>query len=411
MRFQLILAGFIQVLALVLANAQGVLGVRTDEAKYLLDIPYPHPPLARGIFHFFEWLPFQEGFIRIVLATLLLQAVWLLWDACRDLHPAERFAVAITWLFSAALIIQAGTLMMAPLTALGALIFVWAERRITLVDESRWMMIARLLPWKKHTIEHKSAILSFGLALVWITSLFSAFHIVLFLPLVWRAFAHLRRPLSERLLYIVGPLVVVALYTLGHPLILASFTIQATKDASFTLLSRFTGVVWLWILAGSAVGTLVGVAGIVRWGSWALRASAVLVFVALLGAQMEYYAILPLPLLVGGLMALFSSGVRIEKFPYTVIYVACSVILIALTAPWFSINPAAAVSQEIQKHSSGTILIVGSFGHQWQYQNRQTVHRYSERLLPNADAVVCLAPCQQMGFPGFRKLSDLPKEF
>jgi len=44
---KLIAAVALQIYALLLAGVQLLGGVRTDEAKYLLNIPYPHPPLAR----------------------------------------------------------------------------------------------------------------------------------------------------------------------------------------------------------------------------------------------------------------------------------------------------------------------------------------------------------------------------
>ena len=57
--------------AILLAGMQGVAGVRTDEAKYLLNIPYPHPPFARWIIGQTEWMTYQEMFWRIVFATIL----------------------------------------------------------------------------------------------------------------------------------------------------------------------------------------------------------------------------------------------------------------------------------------------------------------------------------------------------
>ena len=107
--------------ALVLASMQFLHSVKTDEAKYLLNIPYPHPPLARFILHLTDSWPFQEFFWRFVFASLCIQAVRLVWKLSHDLKPKTRFALSILWLCNTAIIFQAGSIMMAPLTALEAL--------------------------------------------------------------------------------------------------------------------------------------------------------------------------------------------------------------------------------------------------------------------------------------------------
>jgi hypothetical protein len=83
-----------------LAGVRHVGGVHTDEAKYLLNIPYPHPPLARWILHWTELIPFQELLWRIVFATLLIQAVFFVWDMARMRTREERFTLCGLWLFS-----------------------------------------------------------------------------------------------------------------------------------------------------------------------------------------------------------------------------------------------------------------------------------------------------------------------
>src|SRR3989338_9501527 len=93
--------------ALFLALWQQLGGVHTDEAKYLLNIPYPHPPLARGIFHLLDGMPLQDMFWRIVLASLLIQAVWFVWDMACDLKNGERMALSGAWLLCAAIVFQA----------------------------------------------------------------------------------------------------------------------------------------------------------------------------------------------------------------------------------------------------------------------------------------------------------------
>ena len=73
----LITVAGLEVYALALAFLQAMSGVRTDEAKYLLNIPYPHPPAARFVLGLTDGWAYQEIFWRIVFATLLVQAVFL----------------------------------------------------------------------------------------------------------------------------------------------------------------------------------------------------------------------------------------------------------------------------------------------------------------------------------------------
>ncbi len=152
----------LELYAFALAWMQALGGVRTDEAKYLLNIPYPHPPLARWILSQTEALPFQEMFWRTVFATLVVQAAWLVWTMAPDLPRRTRLAMCGCWLIAAAVVLQAGSIMMAPLNALQGLFFVWLYLR-------RDIDLSRSLGW---------------LCLLWFASLFTAYQAVLFLPVV-----------------------------------------------------------------------------------------------------------------------------------------------------------------------------------------------------------------------------------
>ena len=90
MRRALIIIG-LEGYALALAWIQSLGGVRTDEAKYLLDIPYPHPPLMRWVLNLTEGFTYQEMLWRMIFATLLVQAVWLVYHAAvEDPHLRHR---------------------------------------------------------------------------------------------------------------------------------------------------------------------------------------------------------------------------------------------------------------------------------------------------------------------------------
>ena len=80
-RFLIIIG--LQMYALLLAWMQSLGGIHTDEAKYLLDIPYPHPPLVRWMVSQTELYVHQEMLWRVVFATLMVQAVFLVWSLGR----------------------------------------------------------------------------------------------------------------------------------------------------------------------------------------------------------------------------------------------------------------------------------------------------------------------------------------
>ena len=129
----------LEIAAAGLAVLKWMGGVRTDEAKYFLNIPYPHPPLVRTMLHWTVLLPGAELVWRVVFATLLFQGVWLLWRSGRAFPRGLRILLAGAWLTSAATILQTGTVMMAPLTALFGLVLVchlhrnWSAARCLLL--------------------------------------------------------------------------------------------------------------------------------------------------------------------------------------------------------------------------------------------------------------------------------------
>jgi hypothetical protein len=71
-------------------------------------------------------------------------------------------------------------------------------------------------------------------------------------------------------------------------------------------------------------------------------------------------------------------------------------IILALFPLKLSPSPARAVARTLPVSGTGVLLINGSFGHEWQYESSLPVERFHPSLVPNAVAVVCLAPCEEM---------------
>ncbi len=375
----------LELLAVALAALQFLVGVRTDEAKYLLDIPYPHPPAVRFLLGFTKGVPGQELFWRVVFATLLVQAVWFVWDLTRGYTRNQRSIIALAWIFSSAVLLQAGTVMMAPLTALEALVFLWLSSRPHLVDRHRGFI-----------------------ALFWLFSLFTAYQAVLFAPVVVLLFWRLKAPLMERLSYLAVPVLLLALYTLGNPLAAASFAVHAGRQIAETPFERLSGLLRVWLLGGSGVLSVAGTIGILRAKRADLLLSFLLVAAYVLLSRYDYYAVLFAPLFAVGLLSFFDP--RCETPPWFEVHVwtilfaagACATIW---THPISSTGVARRVMDAVGSHPRGPVLINGSFGHEWQYESPMPVRRFESSLLESAGAVVCLDNCPAFDKRGWSPVS------
>ncbi len=365
------IAGILQLIAIFLATeVQTLAQVRTDEAKYLLNIPYPHPPLLRWVMSLTEALPFQEVFWRLLLATLLVQAVWLIWDMTRSMHLEDRIMVCAGWILSSAVLTQAGSIMMAPVTALQALVFVWLMTRPELV--------------KKYPA---------GIALFWLASLFTAYQAVLFAPLAWTVLRRGGQSRMKSALFVMGPMALLALYTLTSPLVLGAFLLKGNGDVRIA--TRMHDLLGLWAVGGAVIASAVGTWGILKSKNLGLMGSLVLVCAyLLLPPAHPYYAILFTPLFVAGLFHLFHG----RKHPHAFPMLACLLFATALVT-WFARpetvpGPARSVMQAVDASSgSGVILIYGSFGHEWQYESHTVIRRYTPESVKDAKAIVCLETC------------------
>jgi len=389
MRRLLILIG-IEGYAVLLALYRSLGAVHTDEAKYLLNIPYPHPPLARGIINLTEALPYQEMLMRVVFATLLVQAVWLIARMAKGMSPENRLTLCGLWIFCASVLFQSGTVMMAVLTALQGLVLVWL---LLEVESGKWK-VESYLGW---------------ISLFWLASLFTAYQAVLYLPIVVAIFWKSKTSIVRSALAIGIPLLLVTLYIASNPLAAASFVNAGEQNVGQPLadLLQITLVSWLW--AGSAILSVIGVLGMLKGKQWALLLSFLLVCAFHVTSYRMYYPVLFLPLLIGGVVA--SPGVLKKSATLLAMQIVTAVFIFAHTQLEFYNSSARIVMHQVnQLQSDGAVLISGSFGHNWQYESTSPILRYRPSLLSKAKAVVCLEECPGVSGYGFYQISNVGQE-
>ncbi|TSC58909.1 MAG: hypothetical protein Greene041619_287 [Candidatus Peregrinibacteria bacterium Greene0416_19] len=400
-------AFILEVYAFALAFLQAVGGVRTDEAKYLLNIPYPHPPLARTIFSLTEFLPFQEMLWRVILASVLVQAVWLVWDMGRRLPRPSRFVLAASWLLSAAVITLGGAILVATLTALQGLVLLW-------LWECKWEAGKEINFFSRFPLIHRKEWQACLIGIWWLFSLFTAYQAVIFLPLVLALLRRCGTSFPLRVLYGWLPLGLLGIYTLSNPLAAATMLIHADDGSSVTAFTRLWGTAKLLLIAGSGVATVLGLLGLLRRRSRPVLFSFVLLLFFVLGSvPYPYYALLFLPFLSFGVLHVLDH----ERLSVTVVLpslAAAAVVLVFLFPPEFHRSPARAVMQAIiPRDKQGDILITHSFGHEWQYESPFTVRHFRRPLMADAQAIVCQEQCDDFGFEwkplSVRGITDLPE--
>jgi len=387
--FAIVLQGY----AFLLAGMQALGGVRTDEAKYLLNIPYPHPPLARYLLSLTSSFPFQEALWRIVFATLLVQAAWLVLRMARGMSNEQRVAAMGAWLLSAAVLLQAGTIMMAPLTALQGFLLL-----VLLSD-------ARRAP-QRWTAWH-----AFGAALLWLASLFTSYLALLYIPIAALLFRMGKLPLWARVLFLLGPVVLVVLYTASDPLLAASWLRAGSKNAGLPLLTWATSLFQTWSVGGSIILGLTGMGGLLLKKDWGVLLSMALVAAFIFISFRLYYAILFTPLFLYGTLTFFRKAWKRPLailVPVTLITLLCAL----LFPPQLTPSPARSVLTAIAaRGKDGMVLVAGPFGHEWQYEAAFTLRRYHQSLLEGAQAAVCLEACEDIErVPGWSRAADAPVE-
>lgn len=385
-----LIALLLEVVAVTGAWLQMSIGVRTDEAKYLLSIPYPHPPLLRGVMSLTDGWPLQEMVWRIVFATVLLQAVWIVWDLGRELPYAQRIALGAAWLFSAATVQLTGTVYLAVPTGVLGLTFFWLTRRSSVLPAPG------------------------AVALLWLCSLFSAFQAVLFVPWAWRALRQRSSSSIAALLFLCIPLLLLSLYVLVNPLVPASIIGLQQEAAAHDWGNKLLATLHVLLLAGSGVVTVLGAWGIVRSRDRALLLTGGLVVVYVLVTQGHaYYAILLLPVLIAGMVFLLLA-LPLPGAGVLPAVIGSGIVAIALWVHGTTGSRAHAVALLLQRDDihPTRVMIDGPFGHEWQYELSTDVRRFHADLLPVTDVVLCTAACPALASwqDEWRLLPDSPVE-
>jgi hypothetical protein len=383
----------LEAVAIILVNIQMLGGIRTDEAKYALNIPYPHPPLLRWIFDFFSFLPNQEFFLRFLLATLTLQATWFVWDMGKRLPHEHRSLLTGSWILSAAVLLQAGTIMMAPVTAVTGLFFLWLyvrmeERLLGAHFSQVTERLSRKFGFFKSAVHEQEEWIYGLIAFVWLASLFMTYQTAFFLPVIIALYAPSSLSLWKKILYIFAPLVLLTLYTAINPFVIGSFRTGGDTGSHLYILLK------VWFIGGSGFATVIGMYGIFTSRKAPLILSF-LIFSAycFFGFQHDYYAIFFTPFFVEGMRRVL---LRTKQLPFASLLMlfACTAVLVALFFPPLHPSLARPVMRQINGFTgTGYVMIQGDFGHEWEYESTVPVRRYVPSATSGAKAVVCLEAC------------------
>ena len=376
----------LQAYAFFLAWLHGLGGVQTDEAKYLLNIPYPHPPLLRWIMGQTASWSFQEMFWRVVLATLVVQAVWLVWDMTRGLPRAARVAVSVAWLLSPSILLQGGTIMLGPVTAFAALLMLWV-----LLRQRQGMAVMPEI-W----------------GFLWAFALLTAYQGVTLLPLAIAGAMRSSGSAHRKAAAVILPLVLLMIVTLTNPFAVATMILHGEEGARMTLGEHARGAFALWMIAGAGIASFVGTLGLIASRRWEILSGfALTILFILTSAPFPFYGILFLPWLVEGVRFAFIAWPKKADIAAIVFFVLYFLNIVRLS-PGSNIPVEPSLAREtmwiMKEHvSSGEIAIAGSFGHQWQYESPLPVRRYVPGKLDGVSAVVCLHSCEEPG-AGWKKI-------
>lgn len=360
------LALLLEAYALVLACMTYAFGVHTDEAKYLLNIPYPHPPLLRTILGWMDGWAGQELFVRALFATMVVQAVWLIWDLMRARSRHERLIVAFAYLVCATVISQAGTVMFASVTAVQLLCWHWLN-----VRAPQWSKTPGMT------------------ALLWLGTVMTTFQGVLMAPLAWVCLYRSTKSFWKSSVIAIVPVVLLLLYALSNPFVLAAFASHSESTPALT--NKLWQTLMLWAVGGSVGMSVLGTAALLRSKNMALQGTAGLVTLYVLMAPQPHYAIL--------FTALFFSALTVThaQTRWALALLLCSPLLSIvllwqlplLPRPTAARGVVAHIAREIPPNADWLLQIVGPFGHEWQYESPWPVVPYNESFWPETAAIVC----------------------
>jgi len=406
----------LQAYALFLVVIQQYSGVHTDEAKYLLDIPYPHPPAFRWFFDSFGYNPLQDVYARFFVAALLVNSVLFLYPVAKRYFPSSRTrslsapaGICLLWLFSGGLIIQGGTAMMSSVNAWQGMIFV-----IAALNAER---IAK---------QSNTGGVYAGLGLFWLFSLFTGYQAVLYAPLLWWVYRKSTLPLWQQILYISLPVGLLALYTLSNPFAVVRIFGTAGKDTALSMGQRAGLYLDLWSVSGAWALSILGTVGIALSKRWDLIGAFLLLSSFIFLSNSSYYAILLTPLLVAGaIFALRHKSVTLASSKPGMVAVGIALLLFSYELfPAIKTNDARETANVLiggrqfvfdnlrrqkPKPDLPRVLIAGPFGHEWQYYLPFEIVKYSEKLEDQSfDYLICTEECPVALILGKKKLFDNP---
>ncbi len=359
--------------ALVLAILQMPGGLRTDEAKYLLNIPYPHPPLLRWIMGWTASVPYHEFFWRFIIASIVVQTVWYIFDLGEVLTRPRSIALAVAWLLSAPVVLQGGSIMMTVLAAVFGMLFVW------------------------FALHPKATDVPAIIACVWLVSLFTVYQSILYAPLVLYSLARSKTNIVWVGIFFLIPILLLGLYSFTNPLALASMVNVSVQDIPIPPLERLIRIGLIWGFAGSVVVSLTGTVGILTSSRWDLVSAFGLTFGFIILTSQSYYAILLLPIFIGGTFLLFCRR-RLWPKLFIALECVCTLFLVVQTFPPMHTTNARLVMQYLRAQNiSGPILIDGPFGHEWQYEASVPILRFSQHLSVAAESHAQAFVCTKSG--------------
>jgi hypothetical protein len=368
MRKKFIAIVLLEVIACLAVYIHLKAGVLTDEAKYLLSIPYPHPPVVREMMAWTKGWEWQEWFWRLVFASVMIQSIWLFASAQIVQEKKLMPIIALCFLFSPAIFLQSGTIMLVvPAAAFGMLMI------CTLLHPSKTTKIPTIL---------------FGI--LWLVALLSVYHSILFAPLVWSAMQASQGTVREKKICFYGPILLLILYSLSHPLALASMIGVTKTHTSLSLIARGWDIADT-ILRGSGLLTLTGIIGAIVEKNRPLLLSLFATLALICLSPQNYYVILLVPSLLAGTLFLLqrekisSSNPRIHSGANILLalHIPLSILIITQNFP----SQAPSVARETiawlstnQQMTDAPILIDGPFGHEWQYYSPLPLRKFSPTL-------------------------------
>ncbi len=351
------------------------LGIHTDEAKYLLGIPYPHPPLFQFLLSSIDGWAFQEQFVRFIFAFALLSGSWIVWQLVDARYGKARFILVMSYFLAPGVLLYSGTVFMSLLTSIEFLLFLW------LYDMSQ----------KKSGLGWIPCVTGF----LWLITLSTALQGILIAPLV---FVILRRTLPgvKGMFIWLLPILVFFVILGANPLSIASFAVHPghlfdSHWKEFTL-----EALKLWFVAGGFLSILGTFALLYRRDIPVLLSFSILCAYTLTSSQ-PYYAIILVPFVVFGCTRIVDILEHYRHF-FVCSTVCCTLFVLyssVVSAPEFRVRDFMHHLPSNVLQSSGNLMISGYFGHEWQYESPLPIRKFSQAALNGAIAVVCIKQCEK----------------